>query len=67
MTGVQTCALPICTIEAVEWKGGPGWVVGVQWHPERMPDDALAHALFTEFVAAAERARNARDLVGHKA
>ncbi|HUE43912.1 MAG TPA: gamma-glutamyl-gamma-aminobutyrate hydrolase family protein, partial [Candidatus Sulfotelmatobacter sp.] len=62
-----TAHAPDGTIEAVEWKGGPGWVVGVQWHPERMPDDALAHALFTEFVAAAERARNARELVGHKA
>jgi len=58
---------PDGTIEAVEWKGGPGWVVGVQWHPERMPDDALARKLFSEFVAAAERARNARELVGHKA
>jgi putative glutamine amidotransferase len=62
-----TAHAPDGTIEAVEYTGGPGWVVGVQWHPERMPDDALAHALFTEFVAAAERARNARDLVGHKA
>jgi putative glutamine amidotransferase len=64
---VVTAHAPDGTIEAVEWKGGPGWVVGVQWHPERMPDDALAQALFTDFVAAAERARNARDLVGHKA
>ena len=62
-----TAHAPDGTIEAVEWKGGPGWVVGVQWHPERMPDDALAGALFTDFVAAAERARNARDLVGNKA
>jgi putative glutamine amidotransferase len=62
-----TAHAPDGTIEAVEWKGGPGWVVGVQWHPERMPDDALAQALFTDFVAAAERARNARDLVAHKA
>jgi putative glutamine amidotransferase len=62
-----TAHAPDGTIEAVEWKGGPGWVVGVQWHPERMPDDALAQKLFSEFVAAAERARNARDLVGHKA
>ena len=62
-----TAHAPDGTIEAVEWTGGPGWVVGVQWHPERMADDALAHALFTDFVAAAERARNARDLVGHKA
>jgi putative glutamine amidotransferase len=62
-----TAHAPDGTIEAVEWKGGAGWVVGVQWHPERMPEDAFAHALFTDFVAAAERARNARDLVGHKA
>ena len=31
------------------------WVVGVQWHPERMPTDALAQALFRELVAAARR------------
>jgi putative glutamine amidotransferase len=62
-----TAYAPDGTIEAVEWKGGPGWVVGVQWHPERMPDDALAQSLFTDFVAAAERARSARELVGHKA
>lgn len=64
---VVTAHAPDGTIEAVEWKGGSGWVLGVQWHPERMPDDALAQALFTDFVAAAERARNARELVGHKA
>jgi putative glutamine amidotransferase len=62
-----TAHAPDGTIEAVEWKGGPAWVVGVQWHPERMPDDALAQNLFREFVAAAERARNSRDLVAHKA
>ena len=62
-----TAYAPDGTIEAVEYKGGPNWVVGVQWHPERMPDDPLAQKLFSEFVAAAERARNARDLVGHKA
>jgi putative glutamine amidotransferase len=64
---VVTAHAPDGTIEAVEYNGGSGWVVGVQWHPERMPDDALAQKLFSEFVAAAERARNARDLVGHKA
>ena len=64
---VVTAHAPDGTIEAVEWRGGPGWVVGVQWHPERMPDDALAQKLFREFVAAAERARNSRDLVTHKA
>ena len=43
-------------IEAVEWTGGPGWVVGVQWHPERMPSDPFAQALFRRLV---EEARNA--------
>lgn len=33
----------------------PHWVIGVQWHPERMTSDALAQALFREFVAAARR------------
>jgi len=64
---LQVAAIGDGNYIAVEYTGGPGWVVGVQWHPERMPDDALAQALFTEFVAAGERARNARDLVGHKA
>jgi putative glutamine amidotransferase len=40
-------------IEAIEWTGDANWVVGVQWHPERMKDDALAKKLFAEFVAAA--------------
>ncbi len=33
-------------IEAVEWTQGEHWVVGVQWHPERMRADALTRALF---------------------
>ena len=33
------------------------WVVGVQWHPERMPDDPFAQKLFTDFVHAARKAR----------
>ena len=44
------------TVEAVEWTGDSNWVVGVQWHPERMPEDPLAQRLFREFVGAA-RAR----------
>lgn len=43
-------------IEAVEWAEGPGWVIGVQWHPERMPSDPFARALFRRLV---EEARNA--------
>lgn len=43
-------------IEAVEWTGYSNWVTGVQWHPERMPGDPLAEALFSELVAAARKA-----------
>jgi putative glutamine amidotransferase len=39
-------------IEAVEWTGDANWILGVQWHPERMEGDAFAAALFREFVAA---------------
>ena len=52
-------------IEGVEWTGGSNWVVGVQWHPERMPNDALSQRLFAEFVTAA--ARSARGSVVQKA
>ncbi len=42
------------TIEAVEWTGDSNWVVGVQWHPERMPpEDTFSKRLFEELVAAA--------------
>jgi putative glutamine amidotransferase len=40
-------------IEAVEWTGGPQWVTGVQWHPERTAGDELARALFRELAAVA--------------
>jgi putative glutamine amidotransferase len=46
------------TIEAVELQSSRDWVVGVQWHPERMPDDPLAQKLFKDFIAAA-RSHNA--------
>jgi len=44
-------------VEAVEWADDSNWVVGVQWHPERMPADGLAQALFRELVTAARLAR----------
>jgi putative glutamine amidotransferase len=46
-------------IEGVELEGERNWVVGVQWHPERMPDDSFAQKLFGDFVAAVERNRTA--------
>ena len=44
-------------VEGVELQDERNWVLGVQWHPERMPDDAFAQKIFGEFVAAAERNR----------
>lgn len=41
-------------IEAVEWTGDSNWVLGVQWHPERMArSDAFAQSLFRGLVRAA--------------
>ncbi len=47
-----TAHAPDGVIEAVEWFGNANWVVGVQWHPERMVADAFAAALFRELMAA---------------
>lgn len=44
-------------IEGVELESAEDWVVGVQWHPERMPDDPFAQELFADFVHAARKAR----------
>jgi len=57
-----TAYAPDGTIEAVEWTGDSNWVVGVQWHPERMPDDPFAQRLFQQFVEAAR----AHEAVAHK-
>jgi len=43
------------TIEGVEWAGDSNWIVGVQWHPERMVGDPFAERLFAAFVAAARQ------------
>jgi putative glutamine amidotransferase len=44
-------------IEGVELQSPDDWVVGVQWHPERMPKDPFAEKLFADFVRAARKAR----------
>jgi putative glutamine amidotransferase len=51
---------PDGVVEAVEWIGDSNWVIGVQWHPERMPEDALAGALFRGLLAAASNAQAAK-------
>jgi putative glutamine amidotransferase len=55
-----TAHAPDGVVEAVEWTGDSNWVVGVQWHPERMPDDALARALFRDLISAARQTQAAK-------
>jgi putative glutamine amidotransferase len=55
-----TAHAPDGVVEAVEWTSDTNWIVGVQWHPERMPADALAQALFRNLVTAARRAGAAK-------
>jgi len=43
-------------IEAVELAAPGHWVLGVQWHPERAPEDKLTQALFGALVGAARKA-----------
>ena len=52
-----TAHAPDGVIEAVEWADDSNWIVGVQWHPERMLGDAPAEALFRELVGVAQLAR----------
>ncbi len=55
--GLRVAAVaPDGVIEAVEHEPHKHWVVGVQWHPERMKGDALAAALFRALVQATRAA-----------
>ncbi len=55
--GLRIAAVaPDGVIEAVEHEPHKHWVVGVQWHPERMRGDALAAALFRALVQATRAA-----------
>jgi putative glutamine amidotransferase len=55
-----TVRAPDGVIEAVEHSPQKHWVVGVQWHPERMAGDALAGALFRALVQATRAASTRR-------
>lgn len=48
---VASAVSPDGIVEAVEYPGGP-FVLGVQWHPERMQGDASAERLFKAFISA---------------
>jgi putative glutamine amidotransferase len=51
--GLRVAAVaPDGVIEAVEHEPHKHWVVGVQWHPERMKGDVLAAALFRALLQA---------------
>jgi putative glutamine amidotransferase len=55
--GLRIAAVaPDGVIEAVEHEPHKHWVVGVQWHPERMKDQALSSALFRALVQATRAA-----------
>jgi putative glutamine amidotransferase len=58
-----TAQAPDGIIEGVEWTGDANWIVGVQWHPERMLEDGFAERLFSDFIVAA---RTAREALAHK-
>ncbi len=47
------------TIEAIEDHTKPFWL-GVQWHPERTPDDAATQSLFKTFIEAATNYRKGK-------
>jgi putative glutamine amidotransferase len=52
-----TALAPDGVIEALEWTGDTNWVIGVQWHPERMVEtDTLARALFGKLTEMAGKA-----------
>ena len=44
-------------VEGVELESREDWVIGVQWHPERMPDESFAQKLFADFVGAARKTK----------
>ena len=55
--GLRVAAVaPDGVIEAVEHEPHKHWVVGVQWHPERMAANALSAALFRALVQATHAA-----------
>jgi putative glutamine amidotransferase len=48
---------PDGVVESIEWTGDANWVIGVQWHPERMFGSTFSARLFSELVVAALKSR----------
>lgn len=49
------------TIESVRWTKGPGFAMGVQWHPEwHIKTDKFAAAIFRHFAAVVDAYRRGR-------
>jgi len=59
-----TAHAPDGVVEAVEYAGPDDWIIGVQWHPERIADGAsgagLSRALFRELMTEARNRRKKR-------
>jgi putative glutamine amidotransferase len=50
------------TVEAVTRPSSRDWFLGVQWHPEDRPDDAISRQLMVAFVEAARAGRRPAQL-----
>lgn len=53
---VITAAAPDGVIEAIEFPSA-SFAIGVEWHPERMPDDESQRQLFSSLVSSARTAQ----------
>lgn len=51
------------TVEAIESTDND-WIVAVQWHPERTPNDPTSKALFAEFIQQAKNYQSEKDNCG---
>ena len=54
---IVTASAPDGVIETIEFPA-KGFALGVEWHPERMPDDARQRRLFESLIGAARAARS---------